>query len=166
VKTGLTLARVQNEVAAIYGRPGRVWAGTALHFACWLASGLEAWLALRLMGVSIGIGAVLSIESLLYAIRSVAFAVPNAVGVQEGAYLLIGGLYGLAPETVLALSLLKRARDLTLGLPALLLWQLIEARRAFLSKTLDGRARALRLPTTMPSDSGLRLQREGSEGPR
>jgi hypothetical protein len=65
----------------------------------------------------------------------VALAVPNAVGVQEGAYLVLGSLFGLAPETVLALSLLKRVRDLTLGLPALLAWQILEARRALLVPT-------------------------------
>jgi glycosyltransferase 2 family protein len=128
-KSGLTLTGIEGEIAAIYRRPARVWLSAVLHFACWIASGLEAWLVLWLMGVTIDVGAVIAIESLLYAVRSVAFAVPNAVGVQEGAYLVIGGLFGLAPETVLALSLLKRARDLTLGLPALLAWQMVEARR-------------------------------------
>jgi hypothetical protein len=37
-------------------------------------------------------------------------------------------LFGLAPETALALSLAKRARDVSLGLPTLLAWQLGEAR--------------------------------------
>jgi hypothetical protein len=74
---------------------------------------------------------VLVIESLLYAIRTVAFAIPNAVGVQEGAYILLGGAFGLTPEMALALSLLKRARDLTIGLPALGAWQAIEGGRAW-----------------------------------
>jgi putative membrane protein len=129
IKSRQTLRIIQGEISAIYGRPGRIWLCATLHFLCWLASGLEAWLAVRLMGVSVDVDAMLTIESLLYAIRSVAFAVPNAVGVQEGAYLVIGGLFGLAPETVLALSLLKRARDLMLGAPALLAWQIVEARR-------------------------------------
>ncbi len=54
---------------------------------------------------------------------------PNAVGVQEGAYVLIGTDFGLAPEMALALSLLKRARDLTIGLPALGAWQIVEFTR-------------------------------------
>ncbi len=143
-KTGLSLSGLQGAIAAIYARVGAAWLGGTLHFACWIASGIEAWIALRLMGVSIDVGAVIAIESLLYAIRSVAFAVPNAVGVQEGAYLVIGSLFGLAPETVLALSLLKRARDLTLGLPALLAWQALEARRAFPSATKPKRRRVRR----------------------
>jgi hypothetical protein len=72
---------------------------------------------------------VLVIEGLLYAIRSAAFAVPNAVGVQEGAYIMLGGSFGLTPEMALALSLLKRARDLALGLPVLAACQLFEGSR-------------------------------------
>jgi len=72
---------------------------------------------------------VLVIESLLYALRSVAFAVPNAVGVQEAGYLLLGAGFGLAPDIALALSLLKRGRDFAIGLPVLGIYQLIEGGR-------------------------------------
>ena len=122
-------AALHNELAAIYGRRGRLVASFLLHLGCWVASALESWLALRIAGVRLGFGAVLVIESLLYAIRSAAFAVPNAFGVQEGAYILLGSGFGLTPETALALSLLKRARDLAIGLPALGLWQAVESRR-------------------------------------
>ena len=118
-------------IAGIYARVGAVWASFALHLACWIASAAEIWLALRFIGAPLGFGAVLVIESLLYAIRSVAFAVPNAVGVQEGAYILLGASFGLTPEIALALSLLKRARDAVIGLPALGAWELIESGRLY-----------------------------------
>lgn len=41
-------------------------------------------------------------------------------GVQEGGYLLLAPLVGLSPDTALALSLSKRAREILLGLPGLL----------------------------------------------
>jgi hypothetical protein len=72
---------------------------------------------------------VLVIESLLYAVRSIAFAVPNAFGVQEGAYIVLGAGFGLAPDVTLALSLMKRARDFAIGVPALGIYQLIESGR-------------------------------------
>jgi uncharacterized membrane protein YbhN (UPF0104 family) len=100
-----------------------------LHLACWIASAAEVWLALRLAGEPLPWGAVLAIESLLYAIRTAAFVVPQAVGVQEGAYLVLGAAFGLTPEMALALSLLKRARDLVIGLPAIGVWQAIESNR-------------------------------------
>ena len=54
--------------------------------------------------------------------------VPLNAGVQEGAYVLIGSLLGLPAGLALALSLLKRARDLIKGVPALLVWQFIEGK--------------------------------------
>jgi glycosyltransferase 2 family protein len=128
-KTAASAAALHTALHDIYRRQARVWASFALHLACWIANTLEAWIALRLAGAPLGFSTVLVIESLLYVARSVAFAVPNAVGVQEGAYILLGGGFGLTPETALALSLLKRARDLTIGLPALAAWQLIESSR-------------------------------------
>jgi len=118
-------------LTGIYRRPARVFASFALHLACWIAGTLEAWVALRFAGASLGFATVLVIESLLYAARSLAFAIPNAVGVQEGAYILLGASFGLTPEMALALSLLKRARDLIIGLPTLAAWQLVEGRRVW-----------------------------------
>jgi glycosyltransferase 2 family protein len=117
------------EIHAIYRRPRALYLAGLLHWVGWVATSLEAWLALHLMGAPLGIGAVIVVESLLYAVRSVAFAVPNAVGVQEGAYIMLGAAFGLTPEVALALSLLKRARDLVIGVPALLAWQILESRR-------------------------------------
>ncbi len=124
-------AALHAAIAAIYARRAGLWVSLALHLACWIGSAAEIWLALRFMGAALGFGAVLLIESLLYAIRSVAFAVPNAVGVQEGAYIVLGASFGLTPEIALALSLLKRARDAVLGLPALGAWQLVESGRLY-----------------------------------
>src|SRR5262249_22059905 len=55
--------------------------------------------------------------------------VPGALGVQEGGYLALGRLLGFDPETSLALSLSKRARELLLGMPGLVAWQLDASRR-------------------------------------
>jgi putative membrane protein len=110
----------------VYAHRGSLALGFFLHLAGWVAKAIEAWLALKLMGIDLGITAVITIESLLYAIRSVAFAVPNAVGVQEGAYVMLGALFGLSPDMALALSLLKRGRDITIGVPVLLCWQALE----------------------------------------
>ncbi|HTS52382.1 MAG TPA: lysylphosphatidylglycerol synthase domain-containing protein [Burkholderiales bacterium] len=130
VKQAAVLPRgVHDEIRHIYQRARALWLGTGLHLAVWIASSVQAWIALRFMGVDLGLGSVLAIESLLYAIRSIAFAVPNAVGVQEGAYIVLGAAFGLTPETALALSLLKRARDLVIGVPALLVWQMQESGR-------------------------------------
>jgi len=128
-RTAAGAASVHTELGHAYRRKSGLWVGFLLHLVCWVASALEVWIALHLAGRALDFAAVLVIESLLYAIRTVAFAIPNAVGVQEGAYILLGGAFGLTPEMALALSLLKRARDLAIGLPVLGAWQAVEGGR-------------------------------------
>jgi len=145
-KASATPLRVVHEdIRRIYRRPRALWLGGSLHLAVWIASSFQAWLALRFMGVDLDFRAALAIESLLYAIRSVAFAVPNAVGVQEGAYIMLGATFGVTPETALALSLLKRGRDLAIGVPALLVWQMLESGRV-LARRVSVRGRSNEQP--------------------
>jgi putative membrane protein len=119
---------VQTALQSAYGQPVRIAAGVALHGLGWLGSGAGSWIALRLMGADTPLWAVFSIESLMYAARSIGFVLPGGLGVQEGAYVLLAPLFGLAPAELLALSLLKRARDLVIGAPTLLAWQASEGR--------------------------------------
>jgi putative membrane protein len=128
-KTAAGAATLHEALDAIYRHRGGVWASLLLHFLCWVASASEVWVALWFAGHPIAFGSALTIESLVYAMRTVAFVAPNAVGVQEGAYILLGTAFGLSPEMALALSFLKRARDLTIGLPVLALWQAVEGGR-------------------------------------
>jgi putative membrane protein len=114
----------------IYRSPLHVALSVALHFAGWIGSGLGVWLGFRLMGARVDVAAVLAIESLVYATRSAAVVIPNALGVQEAAYALLGPLFGVGAELALAMSVLKRARDIALGVPVLLVWHAAEGRRA------------------------------------
>jgi len=67
------------------------------------------------------------IESLGQALKSFGFMIPGSLGVQEGAILLLGRAVGLAAEVAIAVAVLRRLRDLLLGLPVLALWQWQEA---------------------------------------
>jgi len=116
-------------MGAITRERGQIAAALLLHLVGWLGVAAEAWLALRLLGAPIPYYAALILESLLYAARSLGFFAPNAVGVQEGAYALLAPLVGLNVTEALALSLVKRARDIVIGAPTLLLWQRAEAMR-------------------------------------
>ena len=122
------LVGLHGEVKAIYRRPRALLAGLLWHCLGWVVGAGEAWLALWLLNAPLGLREVLILESLAFALRSVAFAVPAALGVQEGGYVALGAIFGLGPEIALALSLLKRAREVLLAVPALLAWKLIELR--------------------------------------
>jgi putative membrane protein len=117
-------------VRDIYKHPSRLAASSAIHLAGWVASAIGTWLAIRLMGGNINIGSAIAIESILCALRSAAVVVPGALGVQEAGYALLLPLFGLPAEMGLAVSLLKRAREIAIGAPVLLTWQGLEGRRA------------------------------------
>ena len=122
------LAGLHTALIGCYRKPFRV--GTALfaHCVSWLLGGLEIMLILHVLGHDVGLTAGLVIESLGQALKSAGFAVPGALGVQEGGYILVGARFGLGPEVAIALSLLKRLREVVLGAPSLIAWHWLEAR--------------------------------------
>ena len=107
-------------VQLTYGRSGPVAASFLLSLIGWLVGTGEVYLILQLIHHPVGWIDALLLESLGQAIRGAAFAIPGALGVQEGGYLLLAPLAGLPPDAGLALSLAKRARELLLGVPGLL----------------------------------------------
>jgi putative membrane protein len=119
---------LEAQIAAIYCDRHGFAASFLLHLAAWLMPAVELWFALRLMSHPLSLAEAVSYEGLVVAIRSAGFVVPMGSGIQEGGYVLIGAFFGVSPQLALALSLLKRARDLVLGVPALIAWHALEAR--------------------------------------
>jgi putative membrane protein len=113
-------------VQGTYRRGGAVAASFLLSLVGWLIGTGEVYLILDLLGHPVSWIEALLLESLGQAIRGAAFAIPGALGVQEGGYLLLAPLAGLPPDIALALSLAKRAREILLGLPGLLYLHLFE----------------------------------------
>ena len=103
--------------------------GNALgQLTAWVLGAAEIYVALHFMGYEITVADALLLESLVLATRTAAFFVPGALGVQEGVLVLLGGMIGLGPEVALALSLVKRVRELVIGVPGLLAWQIAEGK--------------------------------------
>jgi len=115
---------LQARIEEIYRRRGSLLACALWHGTAWIVGTLEVWAALWLLDNPVTFGDALIIESLMQAVRSAAFLMPGALGAQEGALILLGGLIGLGPEVALALSLLLRIRELLVGLPGLLAWHM------------------------------------------
>jgi putative membrane protein len=95
----------------------------------WLIASGEVWIALRVLGLRPSFTTAVILESASLAIRGAAFLVPGALGLQEGGYILLGSLLGISGDMALALSLLRRVREIALGIPGLIAWQLLEAGR-------------------------------------
>ena len=111
---------IDRAVHTTYGHGKGAHASFLLNLAGWLAGTGEVYLILQLFGTPVSWVVALMLESVGQAVRGAAFAVPGALGVQEGGYLLLAPLAGLHPDTALALSLAKRTREILLGVPGLL----------------------------------------------
>lgn len=116
-------------IGELHTRTGRIALAIVLHLAAWVLSGAGVWLALRVAGIHVGLADIIGLEALIGAMRSAAFVAPMGLGVQEVGYAILGPVFGLSAETAIALSLVKRARTLCIGLPVLALWQIDEGRR-------------------------------------
>lgn len=116
-------------LSQLYTKPGRLLLAMALHLASWLASGLWVWIIIHLMGGKISVGSAIAIQSILEVFRSAAVFVPTSIGVQEAGYAALAPVFGLGPEIGLAVSLLRRARDVAVGIPVLAAWQIFEGSR-------------------------------------
>ncbi len=92
------------------------------HFLGWLSQVAETWLILQLLGVSVGAGAALVIESLAGAARAAAFFLPGGLGVQEMALGHLAVAHGVPPGAAVSLVVVKRLREVVVGVPALVLW--------------------------------------------
>jgi putative membrane protein len=129
-RVGLHLdgARLDAEIKRLFAERGLLARAMAWQLAAYLLGTFETWYALSLLGHPVGIAAALAIEALTQASRHATFLVPAGLGVQEAAVLLFGYLAGVGGDVALSLALVKRMREIVVGVPALLSWQWVEAR--------------------------------------
>jgi putative membrane protein len=127
---GGNAALFREAIHILYRQRGRIALSVGLHFLAWCASGVWLWTVFYALGEPVPLLSAIAIQSLLEGLRSAMVFIPAAVGIQEAGYAALAPLFGLAPEAGLAASLLRRARDIVVGIPVLLIWQMVEARRA------------------------------------
>ncbi len=124
-----TLDSVDGAVAAVIDdRPAFV-RSVAWRVLGWLLGAAELWLILALLGHPITVAEALMLDALTSAVKTTFFFVPGGVGVQEATLLVLGATVGVDRDMMLAAALIKRARELLLGIPGALAWQIIETRR-------------------------------------
>jgi putative membrane protein len=121
-----TIDAVYQNLAMIYAARSGLAASVVVHMAGWIIGVAEVLIVFACMGHPVSLAEALVIESLLHAVRGAAFAIPGALGAQEGGLVLVCAIFGIPPEQAIALSLVKRAADLALGGPGLVGWQMLE----------------------------------------
>lgn len=128
---------VDRIVRELYRNRARLTAAISWRLAALVLQSGEVWLAAYLLGFPISIVEALMLKSLSSTLSDAAFVVPNSYGVQEGAFVLLGGLIGIAPEVALAISLAIRIRELIIDVPGLVFWQHAEGRAIFRRRQID-----------------------------
>lgn len=116
-------------IRAAYGRKRAVAVSAVWTLIGWIVGAGEIWIALTVLGAPVNWVEALILESLSQAVKGAMFLVPGALGFQEGGFILIGSALGIPAPLALALSLVRRFRDISLGVPGLVVWQVIESRR-------------------------------------
>jgi putative membrane protein len=117
---------MDDAVVAVYRSGWGIWRAGFLRLVGWAAGTGEVWLVMRSLGHPIGVVEAFILESLSSGVRAAAFMVPGALGALEASFVLFGALFQLPADTALVISLSKRVRELTLGVPGLLVWHWIE----------------------------------------
>jgi putative membrane protein len=126
VESGETLDQT---IRTLYARRGAVIACCGWTILSLILNSGEIWIALYALNLHATVLNAVILQSTVLTVRNVAFAVPSGLGVQESGYVGVGNLLGIPGDAAFALSLIARVRELTLGIPGLITWQLIEARR-------------------------------------
>ena len=122
-------ASVDAAVVEVYKGGARLWRSGIIRLAGWMMGTGEIWLTLYFFGQPISLTDAFILESLSAGVRAVSFMVPGALGILEASFIVFGPMFGLPPQTSLMISLVKRVRELALGLPGLAAWQLVEGHR-------------------------------------
>ncbi len=132
-----TAASLDADLRACLARVRTLTLAGALQVVALVSASFEIWWALRLFNHPISAVSSVMLEGLTQAARHLAFIVPAGLGVQEAALVVFGHTLGIGAELALAVSAVKRAREVFCGVPPLLSWQWLEARRV---RTLGGHA--------------------------
>jgi len=121
--------KIDAAFAEIYAAPRRLAWSAGLHVLGWWGAGVASFVAFRALGTHIGLLDAMAVEGLVDAAMIFAFIIPGQLGAQEAAWVAMGAAFGVAAPVCLAVSLMRRARDIGLGVPVLLAWQAVEGRR-------------------------------------
>ena len=110
------LVGLHDRLLALHLARARVARSVLFHFVSWSLGGAEVWAVFRAMHVPVSAAAAFAIEGLGMAARSAGFALPAGLAAQEAGFVLACAAFNLPATDALALSMLKRLRELIVAL--------------------------------------------------
>ena len=120
-------ASLDDRLLALYRDRRRILASLGLRCCFRVLMTGEVWLVMMMLGHPVSLAEALVIESLTQLARAAAFLIPGALGAQEGALVLVSGALGVGPDVAVALAAAKRLREVCVGIPGLIVWQVGES---------------------------------------
>ncbi|MGA8259914.1 MAG: lysylphosphatidylglycerol synthase domain-containing protein [Arenicellales bacterium] len=124
IKAGLVDAAIDG----MYQRGARWWGAVAWRLCFRVLLAAEVALVLWWLGNSLVVLHILALESIAQASRVAAMLIPAALGAQETAIMAAGLILGYPAESLIAVAVVKRVRELVVGGAGLVIWQTHEVR--------------------------------------
>jgi putative membrane protein len=120
---GDRLASLQESLAAVNAGTVPMLQAAGWHFLAWILGAVEIWVILAVLGTPLGLPEALAVESLGMAARSLGFVLPAGLGAQEAGLAAVAVALGVPIEEAVAMSMLKRLREVLMALPGLIAWR-------------------------------------------
>ncbi len=127
---------VDRRLLQIYGNAPALATSCLVTLISFVMGAVEVWIACYALGLHVGFNKALILESVGQGVQTMLCFIPGALGIREGGYVVVGGLLGIPGDTAFALALIRRVRELIIGLPGLLTWQLVEGGRFWRSRSV------------------------------
>jgi len=127
---------IDQTLGKVYARKRAIATCSTVTMLSFVVGSVEVWMGLHAVGVPASFDRALILESVGQGVQTVLCLVPGALGVREGGYIIVGGLLGIPGDASFALALIRRVRELAIGLPGLLVWQFVEGGHFWRSRSL------------------------------
>ena len=121
---GSAMAGLHDGMMALHARPVPVTQSIVVHWVAWALGGAEVWVILRAIGHPVGPEAAFAIEGLGMAARSIGFALPSGLAAQEAGFVLACAAFGVPAADAVAMSMVKRVRELIVAVAGVVAWRI------------------------------------------
>jgi len=133
------LIALDRTLAASYvARRGALLSCVLVHLLGWVAGSLEVYLVLRWLNAEVSLTQALVIDAFGTGVKFLAFAIPGALGVLEGGFMIVFSALGLGSGLGLSFTLIRRLR--------MVAWSALGVLLLALLRSATGA-----VPATMPS---------------
>ena len=116
------LLRLDISLNKLSYKKGRLLSAVAFRLIGWISGALEIYVFFLIIGMDTKVTDVIIIESVTAIIRSAAFFIPSAIGVQELAFVIVGELVGYSSIVSFSVAIGRRLREIMVGIPAIITW--------------------------------------------